>query len=87
LFFVFGKDPIHCRIIVYIALFNKGHPNFFRQRLDALLQLRDAIAKRQGRALRMERLRDPPGNRILVGDTEYKNFLSVQQTHDPLLRQ
>ena len=70
----------------YVARLDEGRPDRLGQRPDALLD--EALDRREADlgAFRVERLGDPPGDRVVVGDPEDERRLAVEQSHPVLQR-
>ena len=79
------EDPLDLLVGLDVARLDEGRPDRLGQRPDALLD--QALDRREADlgALGVERLGDPPGDRVVVGDAEDERRLAVEQSH-PVLR-
>ncbi len=68
-------------VVLYVARLHEVDAELRRQRLHAFLDQALDGAEAERRPFAMERLRDAPGDRMVVRDSEDQPLASVKQTH------
>ena len=75
------EDAVDVGVRLDVGGLDEGRADRLGERPDALVD--EAFDRREadGRTLLVERLRDAPGDRVVVGHAEHQRVLALEQTH------